>query len=64
MTIKSDMIQAGIEIDTYESDLYVPDCPEARAILANHGKQVDGWNVTQFRDNRTGAKWLDIALSN
>lgn len=63
MSIYTEMLQAGIETDHYESDLYVPDCPESRAILANHGKSVDGWNVTRFKNNIDGDWWLDIAFS-
>jgi hypothetical protein len=53
------MVQAGIEIDHHASDLYVPDCPTARAILANHARH----DVKQFTDltsNPDGETWLDI----
>ena len=60
MSIYTEITQAGIEIDHHESDLYVTDCPEARAILANHGKKPDGWNVQQFTSQIDGKQWLDI----
>jgi len=67
MSIHSDMIQAGIEVDHHESDLYVRDCPTARAILANHGKQVDGWNVQPFmslgKHRHDSKPWLDIPFA-
>ena len=58
MSIYAEMIQAGIEVDHHESDLYVKDCPTARAILANHGKRVDGHNVMPFKYG--GSTWLDV----
>ena len=48
MSLYTDMIEAGQETDSNESDLYVKDTPEAREILGRHGKQIDGWNVQQF----------------
>ena len=64
MSIYTDMQQAGMEIDHHASDLYVPDCPESRAILANHGyKYMDGWNVKQFTCEISGDAWLDIPFA-
>jgi len=60
MSIYTEMVQAGIQIDCHESDLYVIDCPESRAILANHGKRPDDWNVQQFTSQLDGKGWLDI----
>jgi hypothetical protein len=60
MSIYTEMVQAGIETDHHESDLYVPDCPESRAILANHGINIGGRGVIQFIDNINGEPWLDI----
>lgn len=60
MSIYSDMVKAGQEIDNNESDLYVKDTPKAREILAQHGKKVDGWNVQLFNDQIAGARWLDL----
>ena len=62
MSIYAEMKQAGIEIDHHESDLYVKDCPTARAILANHGKRVDGHNVMPFKS--AGDTWLDVPFQN
>lgn len=63
MTIHSDMKKAGIPCDHHESDLYVPDCPESREILARHGKKVDGWNVQPFTNQISGDRWLDIPFN-
>ena len=58
MSIYAEMIQAGIEVDHHESDLYVKDCPTARAILANHGYTEDDNNVMPFKS--AGDTWLDV----
>ena len=63
MSIYSDMIEAGIAVDHYCSDLYVIDCPTSRAILANHGMRVDSWNVQQFTSGIDGKPWLDIPFN-
>ena len=67
MSVYNDMVEAGIETDHHESDLYVPDTPKAREILASHGLHVDGWNVQPFLSlgkNRSHAEaWLDIPFS-
>jgi hypothetical protein len=60
MTIYSDMLAAGVQIDHHETDLYVEDCAESRAVLAKHGKRVDGWNVQRFISNVDGKPWLDL----
>jgi hypothetical protein len=54
------MVQAGIEVNkSNASDLYVEDCPESRAILANHGKEVDGHNVHRFKSH-DDKYWMSI----
>ena len=67
MSLYTEMKQAGIQTDHHESDLYVIDCPEARAILENHGLKVDGWNVQPFMSpskHTIGATaWLDIPFA-
>lgn len=60
MSLYTDMIEAGQETDSNESDLYVKDTPEAREILGRHGKQIDGWNVQPFTSAIDGARWLDL----
>lgn len=63
MTIQDDMLAAGIEIDHHESDLYVPDTPEARAILARHNVKVNAWCATTFICRKTGEPYLDIPFA-
>ena len=59
MSLYTELMQAGIKCDHWQSDLYVEDCPEARAVLANHGYSIDGWRIIRFVDS-TGADWLDL----
>ena len=62
MTLHTDMQAAGLVTGTHCYDLYVLDTPQARAILAQHGLTVDGWNVQPFRDNVTGKPSLDCVF--
>lgn len=62
LTIYDDAIAAGIKTDHHESDLYLPDIPEARAIIAKHGKRVDGHNVSRFISQTDGKPWLEIVF--
>jgi len=57
-TLYEDLVAAGIPTDSHESDLYVLDTPEARALLAKHGKQGSGF-VSQI-DRR---RWLDVPFA-
>jgi len=50
----------GVPLGNHESDLHVQDTPAVRAVLARHGKRVDGHNVTTFRNQEDGKAWLDI----
>jgi hypothetical protein len=63
MSIYTDIKAADLPTDSHESDLYVKDSPEAREILAEHGKKVDGWNVQGFKSAIDGAHWLDIPFA-
>ncbi len=63
MSLYSDLIAAGCEIDHHESDLYVKRTPEAVAIIHQHGKTVDGWNVQPFVSQIDGTPWLDIPFA-
>lgn len=63
MTLYTDLKAARLDLDNHESDLYVRDTPEARAILAVHGKRVDGHNVQRFTSQIDGKPWLDIPFA-
>ena len=62
MSIYTDLKQAGIEVEPRYSDLYIKDCPTARAILANHGRKVNTALVSTFIDDIDGNQWLDCAF--
>jgi len=57
MSLYTELMQAGIKCDHWQSDLYVEDCPESRAILANHGLRVDGHHVIKMFGHEN---WLEI----
>ena len=60
MSIYNEIIQAGIETDHHESDLYVKACPTADAILANHGRSPGGVLPHAFVNRLDGSKWYDL----
>ena len=55
-SIYQDALAAGLFEGNRGWDLYIRDTPQARAILAKHGKKVDGWNVTSFSDQSTDTR--------
>lgn len=56
-SLYKDIIAAGIETDHHESDLYVRDCEQARAIIAKYGQPIHQF----WADDGTG-RWLDVAF--
>lgn len=60
-TLYGDLLRAGVPLDYHESDLYVKDCPEARAILARFpgSANIAHW----FRSQLDGAIWWDIPFA-
>jgi hypothetical protein len=50
--------EAGIETDNHESDLYVKDSPEARAIIEEFGDSYEPFNA----DDGSG-RWLDVPFA-
>lgn len=60
-SLHADMVAAGVPTDSRESDLYVKDTPEARAILARH--QTHATNARRFRHTETGELWIDIPFA-
>jgi hypothetical protein len=57
-SLYDDLRAAGCELDNHESDLYVKDTAEARAILARH--QRSGKRFTSQIDGRL---WLDVPFA-
>jgi len=54
-SVYHDLKEAGLPLDNHESDLYVKDSPEARAILAKHGQKYSAF-MSQI-DNK---RWLEV----
>lgn len=53
--------QAGIEFASHESDLYLPDTPEVRAILEKY--PVSKSNAQRFKNQLNGEIWLDVPFA-
>jgi len=55
---------AGLEMDSHESDLYLKDTTEARRIL-EEWRNESGRDefVTWFRSEINGAQWMDIPFA-
>lgn len=58
MTLYTDLIDAGCQVETSGGDLYVKDTPEARVILERYGRRTDLWSVRSFAFD--AESWLDI----
>ena len=56
MTAYDEIKAAGIPHDNHESDLYVQNTPEVRAILARHGHRV----CRPYISKMEGEQWLDM----
>ena len=59
-TINQQLKEAGLELDSHESDLYVKNSDQARLIIAGYEFQQ---NVTHFRSQIDGKIWLDIPFA-
>ena len=51
------LLEAGCKLDNHESDLYVLDTPEARAIIIAQHPAV---SFAPFRSQVDGRIWLDL----
>lgn len=60
-SLHHDLVTAGLQLDNHESDLYVEDTPEARAILARH--PTHRTNARPFQHAVTGKLWLDVPFA-
>jgi len=52
------LIEAGIETDHHEGDLYFADTAQARAMLAEY--PTHNKNAQRFVEQITGETWVDI----
>lgn len=57
-SVYQQLVAAGVELDSHESDLYALDTPAARAIVANSGRS---WS--RFISNRDGRAWLEVPFA-
>jgi hypothetical protein len=57
MSIYTDMVEAGCEIDNHESDLYVKVSEESAAIVVDYLDDVD---YSFFRSNIDGDMWYEF----
>jgi len=55
VSLYDELLAAGVPLDNHESDLYVKDTPEARAILAKHGKRA-----APFVNQIDHTIWFDV----
>jgi hypothetical protein len=63
-TLYSSIVAAGIPHSSHESDLYIPNTPEARAILARF--PLEQSNATSFINQappNAGQRWLDVPFA-
>lgn len=64
MSLYSELVQAKIETDSHESDLYFPYTPESRAILARHpvARGVARHFINQAEPHK-GELWVDVPFA-
>lgn len=60
MSIYEKMLKTGCEIDSHESDLYVPLTPETAAIVKEYEHKG---NVTTFIHQTQKTRWYDIPFA-
>ena len=56
MSLYNELVEAGVEIDHHESDLYCQVSKESTAVLARHPCLAK----STFIHQRTGTRWYDI----
>lgn len=52
--------EAGCEMDSWQSDLYVVATPEARAIIKEYEDGGHISNKTSFRSQQDGRRWFEL----
>ena len=60
-TLFGEIVAAGIKHASHETDLYIPDTPEARAILDQF--PLEKRNARRFRNQVEGGTWIDIPFA-
>lgn len=59
-SIYNQMIEAGVEVSSHESDLYVPVNDITNKIISNYKHKH---NCTRFANNIDGKLWIDIPFA-
>ena len=57
-TLYDECVEANLELDHHESDLYIKDCMTARLLLARYDDAFD-----TFISQIDGAVWLDVPFA-
>jgi hypothetical protein len=60
ITLRDALTKAGIENYVREIDLHCESNAVSRAILADYGLKIDGWNVQPYKNEINGKPWYDI----
>lgn len=60
-TLYSEIVAAGIDHGSHQSDLYVADCPQAREIIERY--PIHKANIRIFTNGRTQSQWIDIPFA-
>lgn len=64
MTLFEAIKAIGIPFDNHESDLYLPDTPEARAVLAQFPREQSiATRFTNKRPPNAGEQWIDVPFA-
>jgi hypothetical protein len=58
MSLYTELVAAGCEIDHHESDLYVKITPDSRPIIERHC-----WAAFPCEFTSNGAQWWDVAFA-
>lgn len=61
MSLYTDLIEAGIEVSNWQSDLYFIVTEETREILSRHPLQKS--NATTFKNQVTGRRCYDVPFA-
>ncbi len=57
-SLYEDAVEAGLDYDSHESDLYVLDTPEARVLVEKHGFYFEA-----FVSTADGRRWIDVPFA-
>ena len=59
MSLYTDLIQAGVEVGNWQSDLYAPVNETVKEIMKSYPKQPH----STFKSNTDGKLWYDFAFA-